>query len=175
MSPWLKIALLVVLAGLGSLILVPSSSPDSAKVGRPAPALDLPDLGGRSVTLEGLRGRAVALNFWATWCQPCREEMPAFAAAWRESRGTCVEYVGVTEESSRDDAAAEVARSGVAYPVVLDGDGAVARAYGVTGLPRTFVIDAEGTVRRVFSGRISREQLEKALAPFVPATCGRGG
>jgi cytochrome c biogenesis protein CcmG/thiol:disulfide interchange protein DsbE len=175
MGSWLKIALLVVLAGLASLLLVPSSSPDSAQVGKPAPALTLPDLAGHSVTLEGLRGRAVALNFWATWCQPCREEMPAFAAAWRESRGSCVEYVGVTEESSRDEAAAEVTRSAVAYPVVLDGDGAVARAYGVTGLPRTYVIDAEGIVRKVFSGRISREQLEKALAPFVPATCPRSG
>jgi len=70
---------------------------------------------------------------------------------------------------------AEVARHAVPYPIVLDADGALARAYGVTGLPRTYVIDAEGKIRKVFSGRVTREQVEKAMAPFVPAACpGRG-
>ena len=70
----------------------------------------LADLAGREVSLAGLRGRAVVLNFWATWCPPCKEELPAFAEAWRESRGRCVEFVGVTEESTREDALAEVTR-----------------------------------------------------------------
>jgi cytochrome c biogenesis protein CcmG/thiol:disulfide interchange protein DsbE len=175
MRPWLKIALLVVFAGAASLVLVPSPGRDGAQVGQAAPPVALPDLAGGQVTLAGFRGRAVALNFWATWCQPCKEELPALAEAWRESRGTCVEYVGVTEESSRDDAAAEISRHGVAYPVALDGDGAVARAYGVTGLPRTYLIDADGKVRKVFSGRVSRSQIEKALAPLVPASCPRSG
>jgi cytochrome c biogenesis protein CcmG/thiol:disulfide interchange protein DsbE len=175
MRPWLKVALLVAFAGVAALWLVPTPGPDAAQVGRRAPALSLRDLGGREVTLAGLRGRAVALNFWATWCQPCKEELPALADAWLEARSTCVTYVGVTEESSRDDAAAEVARHGVLYPVVLDADGEVARAYGVTVLPRTVLIDAEGTVRRVFSGRVSRAQIEEALAPLVPASCPRNG
>jgi cytochrome c biogenesis protein CcmG, thiol:disulfide interchange protein DsbE len=175
MRPWLKVALLVAFAGVAAMWLVPTPGPDVAQVGRPAPALSLRDLGGREVTLAELRGRAVALNFWATWCQPCKEELPALAEAWREARGTCVTYVGVTEETSRDDAAAEVARHGVLYPVVLDADGEVARAYGVTVLPRTVLIDAEGTVRRVFSGRVSRAQIEEALAPLVPASCPRNG
>jgi cytochrome c biogenesis protein CcmG/thiol:disulfide interchange protein DsbE len=175
MSPWIKIALLVVLAGVASLVLVPSSGSESPRVGQPAPAVALPDLAGREVTLAALRGRAVALNFWATWCQPCKEELPALAEAWREARGSCVEFVGVTEESSREDAVAEVARHELPYSVVLDADGAVARAYGVTGLPRTYLIDAEGNLRKVFSGRISRAQLEKAMAPFVPASCPGSG
>jgi cytochrome c biogenesis protein CcmG/thiol:disulfide interchange protein DsbE len=175
MGPWIKIALLVVVAGVAALLLVPSSGSEAAQVGQPAPAVALPDLGGRELTLAALRGRAVALNFWATWCPPCKEELPALAEAWRGARGSCVEFVGVTEESSREDAAAEVARHAVPYPVVLDPDGAVARAYGVTGLPRTYVIDAEGVVRKVFSGRVTRAQIEKAMAPFVPASCpGRG-
>jgi cytochrome c biogenesis protein CcmG, thiol:disulfide interchange protein DsbE len=175
MRPWIKVALLVVFAGGAALLLVPSPAPDAVQVGRPAPALALPDLAGREVTLAGLRGRAVALNFWATWCQPCKEELPGLAEASRAATGTCVAYVGVTEESSREDATAEASRHGVQYPVVLDADGAVARAYGVTGLPRTYLIDAEGTVRRVFSGRISRAQVEEALAPLVPASCPRSG
>jgi cytochrome c biogenesis protein CcmG/thiol:disulfide interchange protein DsbE len=177
MGPWIKIALLVVLAGVASLVLVPSSGSEAeaAQVGRPASAVSLPDLSGREVKLETLRGRAVALNFWATWCPPCKEELPALAEAWRAARGGCVAFVGVTEESSRADAVAEVARQAVPYPVVLDDDGAVARAYGVTGLPRTYLIDAEGIVRKVFSGRVTRAQLEKAIAPFVPASCPGSG
>ena len=175
MSPWIKMALLVAFAGVASLLLVPSPGSDAAQVGQPAPTVALPDLAGREVTLASLRGRAVALNFWATWCPPCKEELPALAEAWRGTRGSCVEFVGVTEESSREDAAAEVARHALPYPVVLDQDGAVARAYGVTGLPRTYVIDAEGIVRKVFSGRVTRAQIEKAMAPFVPASCPGSG
>jgi len=175
MSPWIKIALLVVLAGVASLVLVPSPGSESPRVGEPAPAVALPDLAGHEVTLAALRGRAVALNFWATWCPPCKEELPALAEAWRGARGSCVEFVGVTEESSREDALAEVARHELPYPVLLDADGAVARAYGVTGLPRTYLIDAEGNLRKVFSGRITRAQIEKAMAPFVPASCPGSG
>jgi peroxiredoxin len=79
--------------------------------------------------------------------------------------------VGVTEESTREDAAAEVRRMEIPFPVVMDPAGAVARAFGVTGYPRTYVIDAEGKVRKIFTGVVSRERLEAALAPYVPASC----
>ncbi len=171
MRPWLKIGFLVLLAGVGALWLVPDPGQVSALVGEAAPPMALPDLAGREVSLASLRGKAVALNFWATWCPPCKEELPAFASAWRASRGRCVEIVGVTEESTTEDALAEVKRMDVPFPVVMDGEGAVARAYGVTGYPRTYVIDAEGRVRKIFSGIVSRERLEAALAPHVPASC----
>lgn len=171
MRPWLKIGLLVLLAGLGALWLVPDPDPGDLGVGSPAPPMVLRDLSGREVSLAGLRGRAVALNFWATWCPPCKEELPAFASAWRDSRGRCVEIVGVTEESTKEDALSEVTRMDVPFPVVMDPDGEVARAFGVTGYPRTYVIDAEGTVRKIFTGMVSRERLDAALAPHVPATC----
>lgn len=175
MRPWLKIGLLVLLAGLGALWLAPEPDPGTVQAGSTAPPMVLSDLAGREVSLAGLRGRAVALNFWATWCPPCKEELPAFAAAWRESRGRCVEIVGVTEESTREDALSEVTRMEVPFPVVMDPDGAVARAFGVTGYPRTYVIDAEGKVRQIFTGMVSRDRLEAALAPHVPASCPGAG
>lgn len=171
MRPWMKIGLLVLLAGVGALWLAPDPGPGDALVGASAPPMVLDDLQGREVSLASLRGKAVALNFWATWCPPCKEELPAFAGAWRASRGRCVEIVGVTEESTHEDALAEVMRMDVPFPVVMDPEGKVARAFGVTGYPRTYVIDAGGKVRKIFTGMVSRERLEAALAPHVPDTC----
>lgn len=168
---WVKIGLLVLLAGLAAVWLTPAPGPSEAIVGAAAPPLVLKDLAGRPVSLEGLRGRAVAVNFWATWCFPCREEMPALAEAWRASRGKCLEILGVAEESSSEDVAAESRRLGVPFPVVLDPDGAVARAFGVKGFPQTFLVDADGKVRRVFTGALTREKLEAAMAPLVPPSC----
>jgi cytochrome c biogenesis protein CcmG/thiol:disulfide interchange protein DsbE len=171
MRPWLKVVLLVLLAGVGALLLTPDPGTGGTLVGEAAPAFLLPDLAGRETSLASLRGRAVVLNFWATWCAPCLEEMPALAAAWRDSRGRCLEILGVAEESGREEVRAEAARMGVGFPVLLDARGEVARAYGVTGYPRTYLVDAEGKVRQVFTGKVSRERLEAALAPLVPATC----
>jgi len=171
MRAWLKIGLLVLLAGVGALWLAPEPGQGGALVGAAAPPLVLRDLAGRQVSLAGFRGKAVAVNFWATWCHPCKEELPAFVGSWRASRGRCVEFLGVTEESTLDDALVEVKRMEVPFPIVMDPEGAVARAYGVTGYPRTYVIDAEGKVRQIFSGIVSRERLEAALAPYVPASC----
>ena len=161
----------MLLAGVGALWLAPDPGQGSPLVGASAPPMVLPDLSGREVSLASLRGKAVALNFWATWCPPCKEELPAFSGAWRASRGRCLEIVGVTEESTREDAAAEVRRMEIPFPIVMDHEGAVARAFGVTGYPRTYVIDAEGKVRKIFTGMVSRERLEAALAPHVPASC----
>jgi len=172
MRNWLKIGLLVLLAGVGALWLSPSPDGDrGAPVGGMAPSFSLPDLAGRKVSLESLRGRAVVVNFWATWCPPCKEELPALAESWRESRGRCVEFVGITEESSPEEARAELLRHGVEYPVLMDDDAAVARAFGVTGFPRTYLVDADGKIQKSFSGKVSRERLEAALLPLVPPAC----
>jgi cytochrome c biogenesis protein CcmG/thiol:disulfide interchange protein DsbE len=171
MRHWTKVGLLVLLAGVGALWLVPDHGQGGSMVGEPAPPLVLRDLSGREISLASLRGRAVALNFWATWCPPCKEELPAFSGAWRASRGRCLEIVAVTEESSLEDAATEARRMDVPFPVVMDPEGAVARAFRVTGYPRTYVIDAEGKVRKIFTGKVSRERLEAALEPHVPASC----
>lgn len=169
--PWLKIGLLVVLAGLGALWLVPAPPRPSTLVGTVAPPVKLPDVNGREMSLSSWRGRAVAVNFWASWCGPCLEELPDLAAAWRASRGRCVELVGIAEETGREEAGAVAGKTGAAFPILLDREGDVARAFGVTGFPETYLLDGEGRVAKVFRGKVSRAELEAALAPLVPATC----
>jgi cytochrome c biogenesis protein CcmG/thiol:disulfide interchange protein DsbE len=175
MRPWLKIALLLVLGAIGGWWFWGSGGEEGGALeGRPAPALRLADLAGRPVDLGQLRGKVVAVNFWATWCPPCKEELPALAQARRAGEG-CLEVLGVTEDSPREDVVAEVARQALPYPVLLDGDGAAAHAFGVAGLPSTFLVDAEGRVRKVWKGAITRERLEAAAAPYLPPGCRRGG
>ncbi|MFM8237500.1 MAG: TlpA family protein disulfide reductase [Actinomycetota bacterium] len=119
--------------------------PSRAEVGTPAPDFTLPKVGGGTVSLTELRGRPVVLNFFASWCVPCEEEMPILE---RLDRTGAVEVVAVTFRDSPGDARRFVGRLGLGFPVLLDDDGSnpVARAYGVRSPPMTFFIGRDGTI-----------------------------
>jgi peroxiredoxin len=110
----------------------------------PAPAFELPDLTGRRLGLDDLRGRAVLLTFWATWCEPCRVEMPAMMALERElgPRGLTVIAVNVKEPGSRVEAF--VKELGLTFAVLLDSRGEVSERYEVQALPTTYLIGRDG-------------------------------
>ncbi|HEY7724862.1 MAG TPA: TlpA disulfide reductase family protein [Anaeromyxobacteraceae bacterium] len=149
--------------------------------GRPAegeaPAFALPDLDGREVSLASLRGRVVAVNFWATWCAPCREEIPDLARVYAANRNRCFEMLGVAEESGGRDAVAQAAKElGINYPVLLDERGQAGDAFRIPGYPRTYVIDHAGQIRATVEGAVSRRELESLLEPLLasaPAGCGK--
>ena len=168
MNSWTKIAVLIVTAVVVTQLLVRRSQPP-VPTGDEAPALALPDLQGRTVDLAKLRGKVVAVNFWASWCPPCREEIPELAEVWSENRGRCFELLGVAEESAREDVARLAA--GIPYPILLDERAVALSAWRVAGYPRTYLLDTEGKVRRVFLGALSKRQLEEAIQPLLPATC----
>jgi len=124
-----------------------------------APLFELTTLDGDRVTLDDLHGKAVVLNFWASWCVPCRSEMPYFEKTYRAYHDRGVVFVGAAVEDDLSSARAFVKELGVTYPVGLDEGGVVTRAYQVAGLPSTFIIDRNGGLVRKWPGVISEDQL----------------
>jgi cytochrome c biogenesis protein CcmG, thiol:disulfide interchange protein DsbE len=111
----------------------------------PAIMLDRLDRAG-TLSLGSLRGKAVVLNFWASWCVPCKEEAPLLEQAWREHRDRGLVVLGVDARDFKGDARKFMRRFGLTYPIVHDGPGATLGRWGVTGFPETFFIDRAGKV-----------------------------
>jgi len=113
-----------------------------------APDFALPTLSGETVRLTDLRGKVVLLNFWATWCVPCRKEMPTIEALYQRYKDRGLEVLGMNlDKGSSPDVEAFVKEVGVTFHIVLDPAWATMRAYKVRGLPTTFLIDRAGDVR----------------------------
>jgi len=106
----------------------------------------LPDLSGTPQQLSDLRGKIVFLNLWATWCPPCRAEMPSMQALYERLKGRDFAMIAVAEDTNPDDVAAFVKELGLTFPVLLDTGNRLPARFGVTGYPETFVIDRDGQV-----------------------------
>ena len=132
----------------------------SELVGRRAPEFSLPQLGGGPrLELTSLRGQVVVVNFWASWCLACREEHPALLAAWGRYRERGVVFVGIDFEDTEDAALAYADEMGGDWPLVTDPGSRTAIAYGVFGVPETFVIAPDGTIAAKIVGAVTYEWL----------------
>lgn len=132
----------------------------AAEPGRAAPNFALQDLDGQTVTLADFRGRLVLLNFWASWCGPCRGETPDLQALQARVGGAGFTVVGVNQQETASDARSFAAQFGVTYPVLLDRSGEVSNAYRVgRGLPVSVLVGPDGVVLRTYIGRVSAEDL----------------
>ena len=115
------------------------------------------DAGG-DLQLASLRGRAVVLNFWASWCVPCKQEAPLLEAAWRRWRNRGVVVVGIDSQDFTGDARRFARRYGVTYPLVHDGPGKTKDDYGVTGFPETFFVNRHGRLVGHVPGALAKNQ-----------------
>jgi len=138
---------------------VPASATSSGAIPSPregfaAPNFTLETLDGEAVTLSDLRGKAVVINLWASWCPPCRAEMPALQAAYEADRDRGLEIVAVnmTYQDSEQDARRFVEDFGLAFTIPLDREGTVARQYFLRALPSTFFVGPEGVIEKVVIG-----------------------
>jgi peroxiredoxin len=139
----------------------------SPKAGGLAPDFLLERLDGGEVRLSDLRGKGVIVNLWATWCGPCRKEMPQFVAAYDAYQEEGLEIIAVNLQESESIIRPFVEDFGIDFPVALDRRGAVSEEYRIIGLPTTYFIDREGVVRDVFQGpfleRIQETQVQGAI------------
>jgi cytochrome c biogenesis protein CcmG/thiol:disulfide interchange protein DsbE len=151
---------------------------ESPMLGRPAPAFELALFDGGRFRLEAARGKVVFVNFWASWCPPCRAEAPALETAWRKLKDEGVVFVGINTQDEEAAARAFLDEFGISFVNGRDVGGRIAIDYGVWGLPEAFIIDAEGRVTYKHVGTLSPAMLaakiDEARRGTVSATQGRG-
>ena len=142
---------------------------DGLDTGAIAPDFALPKLSGDgTVRLSKYRGRPVVVNFWASWCHPCRKEFPLLADARKEHRHDGLEIIGVSFRDIPSDGRKFVKDEDATWVFGRDDDGTTAKEYGVRAVPQTFFIDADGTIRDRVFGITSAKDLEKTLQKILP-------
>ncbi len=118
----------------------------------PAPDFSLQSLDGSTVRLSDLKGQVVLINFWATWCAPCREEMPLLDAIYQKYNRLGVELLGINVEDDASGAQEYLNETPVTFPILFDPDGRVSKQYQVKAMPSTILVDRHGNVRHIHYG-----------------------
>jgi len=169
----LVVGLLVVVAagvamwGWGAGFGIEARSAGRPLTGQPAPDFTLDLLDGSTLALADLRGQVVVINFWATWCPPCEDEMPDLQVSWSEYQAEGVVFVGIAFDDEEAAVQKMISRFGLTYPMALDVGGNISAAYGITGVPETFVVDAQGNVAHVHIGPVSVQELRDELESLL--------
>lgn len=181
---WLALAGAIVFAGAAGYMImkVPSSpsgeGPSSASIGllddrrlalgEPAPDFALASVreDGEVIRLSTFLGKAVVVNFYASWCGPCRRELPDFEIVAGEFEDS-VAFIAVNVQESQSNALRILVETGATFPAVLDSQGDVARRYGLRGMPSTYVLDASGVVRKFGPGAIDADTLRQELREVI--------
>jgi peroxiredoxin len=124
------------------------------------------------IALSDYKGQGVVLNFWATWCHPCQEEMPALESAWQKYKDQGIVLVGVNSSDNEEQTLAFLEEYGVSYPNGSDLDSEVSQLYQIQGLPTTWFIAGDGSVAKIVYGPLDLEALDAAIALILPEAGG---
>ena len=161
-------ALLVLTGGKNTAASQPASrSVTPMEVSYPAPELSLQNVNGEAESLIGYRDKVVLVNNWATWCPPCKAEIPTLEAYYKAHTTDGFVIIGVEAGEPQNDVLKFVQDNGMTYPVWIDLNGAALDAFNNENLPSSYVIDRKGTVRLAWVGEISSEMLEKYITPLL--------
>ncbi|HEX9274399.1 MAG TPA: TlpA disulfide reductase family protein [Candidatus Binatia bacterium] len=178
MKHWVKLALVGVIAGGVISLLAYGFSRESCYiysplVAKPAPSFTLTLFDGGTLNSKDILGKAVLVNFWASWCVPCRAEARALEETWQKYRDRGVGFLGVNIQDKDEDARAFMKEFGITYLNGRDTDGKIAVDYGVWGIPETFFIDPQGRITYKHAGEVKapiiEAKLDEALKSIVSA------
>jgi cytochrome c biogenesis protein CcmG, thiol:disulfide interchange protein DsbE len=134
----------------------------------PAPEVDLPNLSGTgNSSLADYKGKVVVLNFWASWCEPCRDESPLLQRWHKRLQDQNATVLGVDVQDISDDARRFAAEYGLTYPMLRDGPGDIRDDFDILGLPETFVVDRQGRIAAVARGPIDERFMREQVAPLL--------
>lgn len=161
-------SMILVLSVACSLLISLHKPAVNAQVLQEAPDFTLPDLNGESFNFSELKGKVIILDFWATWCPPCRAEIPHFISLYSRYKEQGLEIVGVALDEGGDKTVKSFAEDfGINYPILI-GNSEVADAYGgIRGIPTTFIIDRKGRIIEKFVGYRDKEVFESAIQKLL--------
>lgn len=143
------------------------SAPEVVERGKPAPTFTSPSLAGSEIALADYAGDVIVVNFWATWCPPCKAEMPGINAFYEAYQDEGLVVLAVNAKENEATVRPFIEASGFSFPVLLDPAGSVVNQYQVRSFPTTIVVDRDGVVQYIHTGMISPEELEAVVAPLL--------
>ncbi|MBC7258289.1 MAG: TlpA family protein disulfide reductase [Chloroflexi bacterium] len=146
---------------IGKAALIPGTTQPTLQKGSPAPDFEISYPNGKKTRLSDLKGKPVLVNFWATWCPPCRAEVPEIQKAYERYKANGFVVVAVNVQESSKDVAGFMEKYGMTFTVAIDSSGAVGRLYRVSGIPASFFVDRAGIVREIFVGSLTAADLDR--------------
>jgi peroxiredoxin len=168
---WSRRLLFIVMLSLVGYALYQSVAQGEGKrpePGHPAPHFQLTTMDGKEVSLDDYKGKVVMLNFWGSWCEPCREEMPALESVYEKYKDQGFVVLGINIAETEFTANAFTKQMGTTFPILMDRQRDVVKLYDVVPIPSSFFIDRQGMIKKKIEAPLTVEQLEQIVRPMLP-------
>jgi cytochrome c biogenesis protein CcmG, thiol:disulfide interchange protein DsbE len=166
-SGWVSVAAVLFFAAVLLYALWPQLAAPPANPGGAAPDFKIPRYSGGEMSLAGLRGSVVVVNFWASWCGPCRYEAPTLEQLWQEYQGKGVQFIGVDIQDTPEGAKGFIDEFHITYPNGPDPNNVTGRAYRITGVPETYLVGKDGRLAKQFIGPVDKAAFEAAVDDLI--------